>query len=319
MYSWGPDTSTWKKPGSYNWGSAKGAYANIGSKAATKGPRTYASSSKLGKLVDPMGKVIESDSETPLVIAVDVTGSMQSWPGEIFDRLPLLYQTLAKYRPGMEISFCAIGDAHTDQFPLQVNSFGKDLDLEDHLKALCAEGGGGGQAMESYELFGYFMQNRCKMPKAKSPFLIIFGDEGFYPDINPDQVEGYIGDKLQGAIDSKAMWHDLMQKFNIYMLHKEYEGGVQQDKKIVEQWADVLGRERIVPLYDEQRAVDVAMGIIARYWGQFGDFKQNLNSRQDSGGQKSVMASLRHVPAASTGGKSQTLTPPTSKKSKALA
>ncbi|MCX6707293.1 MAG: hypothetical protein NT001_04090 [Candidatus Woesearchaeota archaeon] len=316
MYSWGPDTSTWKRPGSYKWGSAKGAYANLGNQSAQQGPRTYANRNAPSKLVDPTGKAIDTDSETPLIIAVDVTGSMQSWPGEIFDRLPLLYQTLAKYKPDLEISFCAIGDANSDQYPLQVNNFGKELDLEKQLKALCAEGGGGGQGMESYELFGYFMKNKCNTPKATSPFLIIFGDEGFYPQVNPDQVAHYVGDKLESKIESADIWKGLMQKFNVYMLHKQYDGG--NDKKIVDQWAEVLGKERVVPLYDEQRAVDVAMGIIARYWGQFGDFKQNLSSRQDPAAQQSVMASLRYVPPAATGSKSQMVITTGSKKSKVL-
>ena len=34
-----------------------------------------------------------------------MTGSMQTWPAEIFDRLPLLYNTLAQYRPDLEVLF----------------------------------------------------------------------------------------------------------------------------------------------------------------------------------------------------------------------
>jgi hypothetical protein len=32
---------------------------------------------------------------------------------------------------------------------------------------------------------------------------------------------------------------------------------------------------------DEQRAVDYAMGLVARTWGHFGDFKENMRARQD--------------------------------------
>ena len=36
---------------------------------------------------------------------------MASWPFEIFDRLPLLFNTLSQYREDLEICFAAIGDA----------------------------------------------------------------------------------------------------------------------------------------------------------------------------------------------------------------
>ena len=34
-------------------------------------------------------------------------------------------------------------------------------------------------------------------------------------------------------------------------------------------------------IQDEQRAVDYAMGLIARAWGHFGDFQDNMRARQD--------------------------------------
>ena len=58
-------------------------------------PRTYSRRGEPNaKVVDPK-KHSPSDSANPLIVAVDVTGSMSSWPAEIFDRLPLLYNTLA--------------------------------------------------------------------------------------------------------------------------------------------------------------------------------------------------------------------------------
>lgn len=246
-------------------------------------------------LVDPRGKAISSDSKNPIVIAVDVTGSMASWPAEIFDRLPLLYQTLSKYKDDVEICFAAIGDANSDQFPLQVNNFGKGLVLEDHLKALCPEGGGGGQAKETYELFGYFMLNKANVPNASSPKLVIFGDEGFYDKISPSHVKHYIGDTLESPMDASGMWKGLQQKFDIYMLHKQYDSGGASDASIIQQWSDVLGKEKVVQLYEAERAVDVALGMIARQWGEFDDFTKNLSARQSAAQAKSVMQSLRHV------------------------
>jgi hypothetical protein len=319
MYSWGPDTSEFRGKKKYNYDSARSPYLDsLKSAADKKGPRTYTRRAAPGKLVDPRGKEIASESENPLIVAVDVTGSMATAPGEFFDRAPLLYQTLSQYKTDLEICFGAIGDANCDNYPLQVNSFGKGLDLEDHIKAIGCEGGGGGQISESYELFGYFIQNHCKTPKAKSPFLFIYGDEKFYNNVDPDQVAHYIGDKMQGSQDSEAIWKGLLQRFNLYFLQKEYgDGNPSITREVKAHWAAAIGPQRIIDVPSPERAVDVIMGIAAKTWGKFGDFKDNLDSRQDDDTLKeSVYASIRFVGGDDT--KSRTTTR-TSRKTRSLS
>ena len=300
MYSWGPDTSGWAKPGGYKFDSARAPYLDkLAKDASAKGPRSYSRAKTWNAaLVDPKGKEISTDSSNPLVVAIDVTGSMASWPGEIFDRLPLMYQTLSQYKPDVEIAFCAIGDATCDSYPLQVNNFGKGVELEDHVKALCAEGGGGGQVSESYELFGHFANTKIKMPNAKSPFLLVYGDEKFYNQIAAAQVKHYMGDTLNSDLDSESMWKGVLGKFNLFFMHKPYGygGEANVDREVVDHWAAVIGRQRIIELPSYERAVDVGIGLIAKQWGEFGDFGSSLSSRQiDPNVRASVYHSLRHI------------------------
>ena len=296
MYAWGGDTSKWAGSKKYDFDSARKPYLDSLADDAGKGPRTYtAPAGPDNALVNAYGKLITSESTDPIIIGVDVTGSMSSWPAAIFDRLPLLYQTLSQYRPNAEFCFAAIGDATCDSFPLQVNNFGKGLELEKHVKALFPEGKGGGHITESYELFGYFMLEHCKTPKATSPFLLIYGDETFYDEVNPRQVKKYIGDTLERTLPSKEVWKRLMQRFNVYHLHKPY--GNSSDDEILRYWADAIGPQRIIKVPSEDRAVDIGMGIIAKYWGEFDDFKSNLDARHDSKKVKdSVYHSLRYIP-----------------------
>jgi hypothetical protein len=51
----------------------------------------------------------------------------------------------------------------------------------------------------------------------------------------------------------------------------------------IKQWAEAIGAQKIIRIQDEQRAVDYAMGLIARSWGYFGDFQENMRARQDEG------------------------------------
>lgn len=299
MYSWDPNPRDWKGSTRYKYDSAKNPYLDkVVKDAAAKGPRTYTKHASPGKLVDARGKVISTESENPIIIRLDVTGSMDKAPGEFLDRAPLIYMTLAQYRPDVEISFGAVGDATCDEYPLQINHFGKGGDLEDHLKAIGCEGRGGGQISESYELCGYFDLNHVKTPKAKSPFLFIFGDEKFYNQVSPTQVAHYIGDRLEAPIPADQVWKGLLQRFNLYFLQKKYGYGDEPaiDEQVREHWAHAIGSQRVRLVPNMERAVDVIIGLVAKDWGEYKDFKENLSARQpDPAVREEVYESIRYV------------------------
>ncbi len=283
MYSWGPNTSDWHGRTNYNYSSENAPYLDeLAAESSSRGERTYSRRTSPDVIVKTKDKTIKTESENPIVVGIDVTGSMSRWPAEIFDRLPLMYQTLSQYRQDVEISFGAIGDAYSDRYPLQANDFGHGIVLEDHVNALCPEGGGGGQVSETYELFAYFMLEKCKMSNAQSPFMFIFGDEKFYNEVNPAQVEHYIGDNLENPMASGKVWQKLIEKFNLYFLQKPYGSGHDRrmTAEIKQHWANAIGEQRIVDLPNAERAVDIAIGIVARHWGQYGDFRENLSARQ---------------------------------------
>ncbi len=319
MYGWGKDdAATWKGRGSYDYKSARGGYLDsLAAKAASKGPRAFLDrSSPDMAIVDP-AKPISTSTTTPIVLAVDVTGSMSHWPAEIFDRLPLLYQTLSQYKPELEISFCAIGDATCDSYPLQICDFAKGLDLEGKLKAIFGEGGGGGQNRESYELFAYAMLNNISIPNATDPFLIIFGDEGFYDQVSPAQARHYLKSDMQEPLESMTVWNQVSRKFDTYLLHKPYSRG--SDAEIVAQWKTALGDQKVVTVDDPQRIVDYAMGVIARKWGEYADLRASVLARHDTATVKKMDDSLKYVTVPDPTGKSVVSGLSASKKSKSLA
>lgn len=290
MYAWGDDMSDWRSPAAYKYSGSKKARSKR-SKAAKaskqRGGRSYLQRTKPDmSIVSPAGKTLSTESENPIVVAVDVTGSMSRWPYEIFDRLPLLYQTLSQYRPDVEISFVAIGDATCDSYPLQVCDFAQGVALEDQLNALYGEGGGGGGARESYELFAYYLLTRARAPRAKRPFLILYGDEGFYEQVAAEQIRYYLGGKERRDRDARQVWAALGEAWNIFHLRKPYSG---MDDQIRAQWSEAIGEERIIRLDGPQRAVDLALGLIARSWGHYDDFESNVAARQPG----SVVSDLR--------------------------
>jgi len=278
MYSWDEDTSSWYGDAKYRYSSEGAAKRKESAeRAEASGPRTYKQKNQPNeKVIDPK-KHISTNSTNPLIIAIDVTGSMANWPFEIFDRLPLLYNTLSQYREDLEVCFVAIGDAGCDKWPLQVTTFASGYDLEQLLGSLYGEGGGG-DAPESYGLFAHWVNTHVSIPKAEDkPFLIVFGDAPMHPTVPHGQIAHYLGDDGKKDVGAIQAWQQVSEKWNTWFLRRPTgRSGDDVDK----QWGQAITEQKILRIEDEQRAVDYAMGLIARSWGHFGDFQDNMRARQ---------------------------------------
>ena len=66
------------------------------------------------------------------------------------------------YMEDPSICFAAVGDANSDQAPLQITEFAEGSAIDNQLSKLWLEGGGGGQHYETYELAAYFFANHCQ-------------------------------------------------------------------------------------------------------------------------------------------------------------
>lgn len=279
MYSWDGDTSGWYGPATYSYKSSGATVRDEAAKRAkAHGPRTYEKKSGPNKkIIDPK-KHILSESANPLIIAIDVTGSMSSWPFEIFDRLPLLYNTLSQYRDDLEICFAAIGDAAVDDWPLQVTTFANGFDLEQLLGSLYGEGGGG-DAAESYGLFAHWVNTHVEASHAEEqPFLIVYGDAPMHKKIPGQQIAHHLGDKPNRDLDAVKTWQQVSKNWNTWFLRRPTG---RQGDQVDKQWGKAIGEQKVFQIQDEQRAVDYTMGLIARAWGHFDDFKENMRARQD--------------------------------------
>jgi hypothetical protein len=117
------------------------------------------------------------------------------------------------------------------------------------------------------------------------------------------------------------VWRKLLQKFDLYFLQKEYgDGDMRVTKEVNGRWATAIGEQRIISLPSAERAVDVAMALIAKKWGEFGDFKKNISARQDESERNAVYSSVRHVVDEIAGDNSVTVkAKSTTRKTKPLA
>jgi hypothetical protein len=286
------DPGPWK---GYDFKSARASYDSYAG-------RSYSDAVSKGITVsDLVPTEVETQSEYPLVIACDVTGSMGSWPATIFSKLPYLDIEGKEYLgEGMEISFAAIGDAYSDKYPLQVQPFVKGKELENSLTKLVVEGGGGGTAQESYDLAALYYAKHIKMPNAiNKPIFIFIGDEGLYDQLPGELAENYAKAENERFSLDRIMG-ELKEKFSVYVIRKPYGSYTGNavgaaEERIQKQWEDQLGADHVCSLPDASRVVDVIFGILAKETGKVDYFRKEIADRQEKDKVDVVMKSLNTI------------------------
>ena len=246
---------------------------------------------------------IATDVKAPLVVACDVTGSMGESPATIFSKCPYLDLEGKEYLgDDMAISFTAVGDAYSDQYPLQVRPFVHGLDLKKNLGELVIEGGGGGQRMESYDLAALYYARNVDMPNAINPIFIFIGDEGLYDFVDKTQASTWARTTVTGRLRYKDVLKELKRKYAVYCIRQPYhKTGTDKmsadDKVIHKQWESALGADHMAFLPNAARIVDVIFGILAKETDRIDYFKDEIKGRQTAAQVKTAMKGLKSIHA----------------------
>jgi hypothetical protein len=220
----------------------------------------------------------EHPTSRAVTVLFDVTGSMHTIPQRLQEKLPELLGLLLRkgYLAHPQIMFGAIGDATCDAVPLQIGQWESDNRLDEDLERIFLEGGGGGQATESYELALYFMARHtaidCYEKRGEKGFLFLIGDEMAYPRVKRDEVQRIVGDGLQEDIPVARIVAEVRERFHLYYLlpTTAHHGG---DPQIRDFWRGLLGQhvielddpdavcETIALLIGLHEGVDLAAGV----------------------------------------------------------
>ena len=174
----------------------------------------------------------EHPNTTPIVIVLDVTGSMASVPRQVITELPKLMEALhAAKVPDPQVLICAVGDAYSDTVPLQIGQFESDNRIDEQINNLFPEGGGGGGNHESYELMAYFLANYTHLDSVElrdtKGFCFFLADERVYSKVNGEQIKKLIDDTaaVETGTDTKDVFDDLKAKYEVFMLYGHGAGG----------------------------------------------------------------------------------------------
>jgi hypothetical protein len=230
---------------------------------------------------------------TPIIIALDVTGSMGVIPEALIKGGlgNLMKNLLAKKSiPNPHIMFMAVGDVNCDRAPLQVTQFEADVRIAEQLKNLYLEGGGGGNGSESYPIAWHFAASRTALDsfnkREEKGMLFTIGD-----DYAPEKISGYHLDKFLGEENSR----DLTTREMLKMAQDKFEVfhlGIQQSSTyttdVKRSWTSLLG-ERHIAVADYTQIDKTIVETIDAIVGQ----RNRINASARSLNRLSLMAAPR--------------------------
>lgn len=184
----------------------------------------------------------EHPNTIPVILALDVTGSMGDAAVEVAKDLNIVMTRLFKEVKDIEFMIMGIGDLACDRAPIQISQFESDIRIAEQMDQVYFEYGGGGNAYESYTA-AWYMGSRhtkldCLQKRDKRGIIITLGDEQLNPYLPYSALVKATGDDLQGDIETKDLFEEASKKFDIYHIdvdHRRY-----RDQDIDSSWRKYL-------------------------------------------------------------------------------
>ena len=216
---------------------------------------------------------------TPLIFALDVTGSMGRIAHEIASSgLGHLMKGILTDKPvtNPHIMFMGTGDHECDSSPIQVSQFEADMRIVSDLTSLYIEGGGGGNGKESYDMAWYFAANYISTDsfekRGKKGYLFTFGDEGTPIGLSPNDIRRFFHSK-QLMMNTSEISSDVYlspvellrqahEQWDVFHIIISDTGYVRDNPNVVSQWKSLMGNRAIV-LKDYTKLPEVVLATIA--------------------------------------------------------
>jgi hypothetical protein len=260
---------------------ASGASTFSYSDAQTPGSRTVHPDldprwrNSFGQLIRESRDSNEHPDSTPIVVVLDVTGTMSNVVYAIHSSLKNLYSLLLTkgYVKHPQIMFTAIGDSSMtngsmcDEVPLQVAQFESDIRAALQLELMVIEGGGGGQKKESYQNAAYFLAEHTVHDawekRKKKGYVYFIGDELAWPNVEPAEIAALVGDGLAAPISTTDVFKRLKERYEVFYILPDganYGG----DRQVLGYWKKLLG-ENVLQLREPNGAAElIALSIGTR-------------------------------------------------------
>ncbi len=212
----------------------------------------------------------DNPNSTPLIIGLDVTGSMHA----VLEKMAkagldkLMNETYTR-KPITDphVMMLGIGDAEAgDQAPLQATQFEADIRIAQQLEQVWLEQGGGGNNYESYILAWYFAAYHTAIDsyekRGQKGYLFTIGDEEPTPYLRPADIKRVLGytppaDRNLTATGLLAAASEKWEVFHLIVGQGSYAGA--HPDLVKTKWANLLGQRALwLPAHERLAEVTVS-------------------------------------------------------------
>lgn len=162
----------------------------------------------------------EHPNTIPVILGLDVTGSMGAACEETAKALGTIVANLYENIPDVEFCIMGIGDLECDRAPIQMSQFESDVRIAKALDDLYMEHGGGGNGYESYTAAWYMGLKHTKLDcfdkQGRKGIIITMGDEPLNPRLYKYNIKSFTKDTPENDIETSDLYDMVTEKFDVY-------------------------------------------------------------------------------------------------------
>ncbi len=213
----------------------------------------------------------EHPESLSIIVGLDVTGSMGFVPVELVkNTFPHLMDNVMQ--AGIEhpqVLFLGLGDHECDQAPLQIGQFESSTELLDKwLTKVYLEGGGGGNAGESYHL-AYLAAARhtaidCWDKRKQKGFLFTIGDEPCLRILPGYTINALTPDTQGQTIGIEKLLQEAQERYHVFHLHVAHNAMAKMSGRYAG-WKELLGDNFIMIEDYTQVASKIASLVVSTH------------------------------------------------------
>jgi hypothetical protein len=211
----------------------------------------------------------DNPNSTPIIVAIDVTGSMGMLADVIARKgLGTLFEGIIDRKPVADphVMFMAVGDVACDKAPLQVSQFEADNRIVEQLTDIYIEHGGGGNGWESYELPWYFAAfhtvHDSLIKRGKRGYLFTIGDEPIGPGLHKSELVKFLDDGAERDYSTTECLEAARRMYDCYhVVIKEGSHARSDLSGVLNTWQPLLG-QHVIQLEDHTKISETIVSAI---------------------------------------------------------
>lgn len=205
----------------------------------------------------------EHPNTIPVILALDVTGSMGSSLELVAKQLDAIMTKLYKEVTDVEFMIMGIGDLYCDDAPIQISQFESDIRIAEQLEKVYFERGGGGNNWESYTAAWYMGSRHCDLDcwkRGKKGIIITLGDEPLNPYLPKNKLNNVTGDGNEKDVETKDLYPEVTEKFDVYHIVVTDGGSSYRwhERSIKDSWPQYLDENHL-----KYATIDNLSGIVS--------------------------------------------------------